>query len=218
MRLGTFDTAKLTRFSHYAGTQLSRGGSTGSILPSGSVTIPGTQVEGEGMEKALVKVLEWIDGNDVIVPQPLTADGLGIGEFPECVYVFQFHSNNTIANLKSSYAHRATMILRVDRTIRSDSVRNDIIDYVRAAPLRFNEFAMVLEVCNFDSSLATIVKNATMEFKVKGGVPDMARIEGYAQLHGMFEELKKIEQAVALRAASEKKAAEAKKAGKSKVL
>lgn len=99
------------------------------------------------------------------------------------------------------------MILRIDRTLRSDSIRDDIISYVRSAPLRFDEFAMLLEVCNFDTSLGFIVKNTMMEFKVKGGVPDMAKIEGYAQLHGMFEELTKIEKAIASRMESEKKAA-----------
>lgn len=85
MCLGTFDSAKLTYFSFYARHQLSRGGSTGKVLPNGSITIPGTQAEGKGMDKALIKVLSWVEGNDVSEAQPLTAAALGIEAFPDFV-------------------------------------------------------------------------------------------------------------------------------------
>lgn len=88
MRLGIVDTAKLAKFSFHARTQLSRGGSTGNILPNGSVTLPSHQAEGKGMEKALCKVVGWIDRNDVNTPHALTAEALGIEEFPDFVYVF----------------------------------------------------------------------------------------------------------------------------------
>ena len=85
MRIAIVDKNKFAHYSYHARSQLSRGGSKGSILPTGSVTIPGTQAEGEGMEKALVKVLRWVDGNDIKSSQPLTANVLGVEEFPDVV-------------------------------------------------------------------------------------------------------------------------------------
>lgn len=94
-----------------------------------------------------------------------------------------------------SHLHRACFILHIERHLRGNAIRDDLVHYIRSAPLRFDEFALILEICNFDSTLATIVKRNTMMWKnKKGGVPEMAQIEEYARLHGFLDEMGRIEE------------------------
>lgn len=93
-----------------------------------------------------------------------------------------------------SYLHRACFVLYLERHLRGNAIRDDLVHYIRSAPLCFNEFAMILEICNFDSALTSIVKCNTMMWKNrKGGVPQIARIEEYARLRGFWDEMKRME-------------------------
>lgn len=82
--VGTVDTTKLAFFSRFARVQLSRGGANNPFLLPGSVTIPESQIRGgEDAEKALKTVVAWINGNNVAHPKPLTAEAVGVEEFPQ---------------------------------------------------------------------------------------------------------------------------------------
>lgn len=84
--VGTVDPAKLAYFSRYARNQLNRAGTSGRKFRPGSVTFPESHIGGgEEGHKALARILEWIDSNNIASPKALTVEAMRVEEFPEFV-------------------------------------------------------------------------------------------------------------------------------------
>lgn len=118
---------------------------------------------------------------------------------------------------RNRYLLRASFKLVITRQLSGEDIRNDIIHYMLSAPLRFDEFAMIHEVCNFDANLGFLAKKTIMTHKLEGGVPEMARIEEYAKKYGLWNEMMRIEEKSAVRLAWDRKVRAWKKAGVGKI-
>ena len=108
-----------------------------SHLTKPTITLPGNVCTVD----AAVKICNWIANNDTAKPKPLMVADLGIDTFDQCVHLY-----------------RTSKAFALKREYRKDDVRDAIYEYIHASPLRFDEFAMILELLEFDTGAYYIQK------------------------------------------------------------
>lgn len=177
--LGNINSAKLIKFSVIAESCMRQGGAQDPKFPSGSVVI----AKGLADAESAVRIMEWIDNNDMENPKPLTLEVLKIDQFDDVVNIY-----------------RTAHALALRREHRGDDVRDAIYDYVQSTPLAFDEFARVMEHLAFDTGITKTTMHRVMWGKLKGGAfacPEMQLIEQYAQQTGLWEKMVEIEEEIA---------------------
>ena len=125
----------------------------------------------------------------------MSVDAIPVDGFDEAVYIYKT-------------AH----FLGIARSIRSDSFPDHIHSYVKSAPLRADEFAMIVEVLDFDFGMGKTAMHGTVYRCLKDGpqaVPDMAGIKKYCQENGMWQNMLATEAQVEETLAVQKRAEEA---------
>ena len=181
--------SKLMHFSDLAKGQLKPDAIRGRGWPSHGFILVKDQRLGDGHfdEDAARVLLKWIDGNDIEKPKQLTR-GVLEPDMPGT------DKGATFKNGVNLYA--TAHALRIPRQLRGDNVHDSIYLYIKDAPLRFDEFAQVIEMLAFDEGMVKTAKHNVMFKHVKGGAqetPDFKRIQDYCVNVGIWDQMLAIE-------------------------
>jgi len=95
---------------------------------------------------------------------------------------------HTLETIVETYA--TAYAFRIPRHLRGDDLRDAIYKYMHQGYLTAAEFAMIVEWLGFDGGLVKTAKNVVMDRLCKGGkavLPEMGKIEEYAERMGLWE-------------------------------
>lgn len=128
------DNAKLLKLCGTAGRQECVGARSGFVCQHPNAMLLRAD---EANSQYAIKLVRWIkdyDFNKPVDSQTITRELIGGSEdFNEVVKLYSWTFN-----------------LRLSRDNRGQNLRDDICDYLNAAPLSANEFIMLHELCSFD--------------------------------------------------------------------
>lgn len=173
--------ANLVFFSEYAARQIAAGGAMDNRLVKFApdvVTLPGQAVD----QEAAKKTCAWIADNDINSPKEQTVAGMKLETFDEGVYAYVSANH-----------------MGLKRALRGNQIRKAIDEYIHQTPLRFDEFAMLIDLCHFDAGLTMTAKHQVMFGRSKGGLsvpPEMDKIEAYCREKGIWEEMLAIQEGI----------------------
>ncbi|KAK4500684.1 hypothetical protein PRZ48_008873 [Zasmidium cellare] len=133
----------------------------GAIFSTPDVDITSAQV-----------IMRWIDRYNTFAPakgQGITQDHVGSEEFTKVMQVY-----------------RAAREMGLSKTIRGNAIRDDMLHYIRMAPLTLNEFIMIHESTPFDEYILSTAMNCSINFSMGlNKPPEMQQIEQYCEWAGI---------------------------------